>query len=138
MEWWNRLPKEVVLDQDEYAKTTIGIVKLKGEENVYEMWCKSRHRVGIIRPWIDKEGKYPPQFKNEDNVVTPFGVPEYEYIFDKDQQAFHDMPRSTYHKYTFSKVFEKFIPSDEIREFKDDERHISLSIIYHYPLPSIF
>ena len=35
-----------------------------------------KQRIGIIHPWVDKNNKYPPQFKNEENIVSPEGVPE--------------------------------------------------------------
>ena len=117
--WWDKQRKEEIMDLDEYSRLTFAIRKLKGEDNVYEMLNKYKQRVGIIHPWVDKEGKYPPEFKNEDNVVTPFGVPEYEYVLEKDC-SFHSLPRTTYYKYKFTKVFKKFILTDEIREFKED------------------
>ena len=117
--WWDAQPKEIIEDLDEFTKIIFATRKLKGEDNVYEMLNQNKQRMGIIRPWIDKDGKYPPQFKNEDNIVTPMGEPEYEYILDTDS-PFHDMPRSAYYKYRFTKVFKKFILTDEIREFKGD------------------
>jgi hypothetical protein len=116
--WWDAQPKEIIEDLDEFTKVVFATRKLKGEDNVYEMLNQNKQRMGIIRPWIDKDSKYPPQFKNDDNVVTPVGEPEYEYILEQNC-PFHDMPRSTYYKYKFTKVFNKFILTDEIREFKE-------------------
>lgn len=117
--WWDAQPKEIIEDLDEYTKVIFATRKLKGEDNVYEMLNRLQQRMGIIRPWIDKDGKYPPQFKNDDNVVTPVGEPEYEYVLECNS-PFHDMPRSTYYKYKFTKVFNKFILTDEIRPFKEE------------------
>jgi len=115
--WWNAQPKQVIEDLDVFTKAVFATRKMKGEDNVYEMLNQNKQRMGIVRPWIDKDGKYPPKFKNEDNVVTLNGEPEYEYILDIDC-PFHEMPRSTYYKYRFTKVFEKFILTDEIYNFK--------------------
>ena len=117
--WWNSRPKEIIEDPDVFTKIIFATRKMKGEDNVYEMLNQNKQRLGIIRPWVDKDNKYPPQFKNEDNVVTPMGEPEYEYIPEKDC-IFHEMPRSAYYKYRFTKVFNKFILTDEIRPFKSD------------------
>ena len=117
--WWDAQPKEIIEDLDEYTKVIFATRKLKGEDNVYEMLNQLKQRMGIIRPWIDKDGKYPPQFKNDDNVVTPVGEPEYEYVLECNS-PFHDMPRSTYYKYKFTKVFNKFILTNEIRPFKEE------------------
>ena len=117
-EWWNSQPKEIIEDSDEFTKIVFATRKLKDEDedNVYEMLNQNKQRIGVIRPWIDKNGQYPPQFKNENNVMTPMGVPEYEYLLDNNS-PFHDMPKSTYYKYKFTKVFNKFILTDEIRSF---------------------
>ena len=79
------------------------------------MLNQNKQRIGIMAPWIDKNKEFPPHFKNEDNVVMPIGFPEYEYKFDKDC-PFHEMPRQSYFKYKYSKVLDKFIPTDEITE----------------------
>lgn len=118
-EWWNKQPKEIIEDSDEF--TTVVFATRKLEDNIYEMLNQNKQRIGIVRPWIDKNGQYPPQFKNENNVVTPIaGIPEYEYLLDNNS-PFHDMPKSTYYKYKFTKVFNKFILTDEIRTYNPSE-----------------
>jgi hypothetical protein len=117
--WWDSQQKGMIEDLDYYTKVIFAQRKLKGHDNVYEMLNQNKQKLGIIHPWVDKTNQYPTQFKNNENVVTPMGIPEYEYILEKDC-PFHDMPRSTYYKYTFTKVFKKFILTDEICEFKED------------------
>ena len=119
-EWWQSQNKDIIEDSDMFTRIVFATRKLKGYDNVYEMLNQNKQRIGIIHPWIDKNGKYPPQFKNDENVVCPMGIPEYEYLLDKDS-PFHEMPKSTYYKYKFTKVFNKFILTDEIRTYDPSE-----------------
>lgn len=117
-EWWNDALKETIEDFDISVKLTFALRKRPGCDNVYDMLNRNRKVIGTKLPWKDTENKYPSEFKNEDNIVTPdinTKVPEYEYRLEEDC-IYHEMPVLSYFKYKYADIFGGFILTNQIKD----------------------